>query len=142
MISASVKITLDEATPKLVAIRDRDDNFRPVFVAAKEELKRANAKNFATNGLPVGGWDPRTRDYAWPLLRRTGKLFESLMSLNSAQNQVMSTSAVFSTDVEYAKFHQYGTRNMPKRQILFEPAGFAAKMAYLAGKYYVNGTVL
>jgi len=141
MISIDVKVTLDEATPKLTSMKGRGTNFRPVFWIAREELGRANAKNFTSSGLPVGGWDPRTRDYAWPLMRRTGKLFQSLVSLQGAPNEINRMDATFGTDVEYAKFHQTGTRNMPKRQIVFEPAGFAAKMARIAGKYYVDGVL-
>jgi len=141
MISIDVKVTLDEATPKLAAMKKRGDDFRPVFLIAKEELKKANAKNFTSSGLPVGGWDPRTRDYTWPLMRRTGKLFQSLITLQGAPNEINRMNATFGTDVEYAKFHQNGTRNMPKRQLVFEPAGFAAKMARIAGEYYVDGVL-
>jgi phage gpG-like protein len=141
MISVDIKVTLDEATPKLTSMKGRGTNFRPVFWIAREELAKANAKNFTTSGLPVGGWDPRTRDYAWPLMRRTGRLFQSLTTLQGAPNEINRMNATFGTDVEYAKFHQSGTRKMAKRQVVFEPAGFGEKMARIAGKYYVDGVL-
>jgi len=45
------------------------------------------------------------------------------------------------TKVEYAKFHQYGTTKMPKRKIIFEPAGFAEKYANDAADWVVDGQV-
>jgi phage gpG-like protein len=49
--------------------------------------------------------------------------------------------ATFGTDVEYAKFHQYGTTNMAKRQIIFEPTGFGERLAIIAADYVSDGRV-
>lgn len=69
------------------------------------------------------------------------KLFNSLRNLNGPANRINDTTAEFGTDVEYAKFHQYGTNKMPKRQLVYEPAGFASQLALITGKYVVDGTI-
>jgi phage gpG-like protein len=130
-------------------MKDRLQNMRPVFEIAKSKLENHNAENFASNGLPVGGWKPLDAQYAsWktvhfpgtPPMVRTGKLLESVTNLsNSAVNIIGDMSATFGTDVEYAKFHQYGTSKMAKRKIIFTPEGFAHDIGQKAVNYAVNG---
>ena len=140
-----MKVVLDiscdakEALARLDAMSARSKDFRPVFREARSMLEKANASNFATNGLPVGGWDPRTRDYAWPILRKTGKLLSSLTNLRGAPNMIDRMSAEFGTEVEYAKFHQRGTKFMPARRIVFDPPGFSRDLASMAAKYVSRG---
>jgi phage gpG-like protein len=119
-------------------MEDRADNFRPVFRWAKQELRKANVENFTKNGLPSGGWDPRTRDYAWPIMRKSGNLFRSLASLNGSPNEIHNDHAYFGTKVEYAKFHQYGTTRMPARKVVFTPIGFAKAIGEQAAKHIVG----
>jgi phage gpG-like protein len=52
-----------------------------------------------------------------------------------------NTSMSVGTTVEYAKFHQYGTTKMPKRKIVFEPAGFAKKVGADAAAWVARGEV-
>jgi phage gpG-like protein len=130
-------------------MKDRLQNMRPVFEVAKAKLEMHNAENFASNGLPVGGWKPLDAQYAsWkavhfpgtPPMVRTGKLLESVTNLsNSAVNIIGDMSATFGTDVEYAKFHQYGTAKMAKRKVIFTPEGFAHDIGKKAVDYAVNG---
>jgi phage gpG-like protein len=54
-------------------------------------------------------------------------------------NKIEKLSATFGTDVEYAKFHQYGTTKMPARKIVFEPAGFKRELNEKMVDYVVNG---
>lgn len=132
-----------EVLRKLEAMELRATNFRPVFWWAREELARANARNFASNGLPVGGWAPRDAsiDYAWAPLVRTGRLSESLTTLAGPPNDIGRNSATFGTNVEYARFHQSGTRHMPARRIVFEPVGFAREVGSRAADWIVDGIV-
>jgi phage gpG-like protein len=118
-------------------IQDRANNLKPVFHWAKRELEKANAQNFETNGLPVGGWKPLSAEYAsWKVrkfpgqstLVRGGSLFRSLTSINGRDSEINDTTASFSTSIEYAKFHQYGTNKMPARKIVFEPNDFARNL--------------
>lgn len=148
--SFSVKISGEKkAIKNLYLMEKRSAELQLVFLKAQRELAAANAANFATNGLPVGGWAPLDPKYgAWkstrtpgPTMIRTGALFKSLTSLSDSVNRISGTSAQFGTNVEYAKFHQNGTRHMPKRQILFQPPLFARLIAADTGQFIVDGRV-
>ena len=145
-----VEVTCDakRALKYLDGMVERSKDFTPVFRWAKKELEKANAQKFATNGLPVGGWSPlKPRYSAWksrnfpgaPMLVQTGRLFRSLTNFRTPPSSIGRTSATFGTDVEYAKFHQYGTSKMAKRQVVFEPPAFARELADRAAKYVVDG---
>jgi phage gpG-like protein len=148
MLRVEVSCDATRTLKYLDGMVDRSKDFRPVFGWAKRELEKANAQNFATNGLPVGGWSPlKPRYSAWkarnfpgaPMLIQTGRLFRSLTNLRTPPSNIGKTSATFGTDVEYAKFHQYGTTKMDKRKIVFEPPAFARQLADNAAKYIVDG---
>lgn len=137
----SVRITVDasEAQAMLAGMKGRARNFKPIFWIAREQLELANAENFTTSGLPVGGWKPRERPQTWPIMRKSGELFRSLSSLHGPPNEIGAKSATFGTNVSYAKFHQDGTSRMAKRQIVFEPPLFAKTLGKLAAEYVAEG---
>lgn len=136
-----VDVNLSDAMHRLDGMSGRASNFRPIFWVARGELERANIENFTSHGLPVGGWAPRTREYAWPIMRKSGALFSSLANLRGAPNDIGRKSAIFGTNVEYAKFHQRGTRHMPKRAVVFEPPLFAQRLGVMAAEYVADGVV-
>ena len=147
MIRINIECDADEAIKFLDGMIDRSQNFTVVFQWAKRYLARANSENFTSGGLPVGGWSLLKPKYsAWkavrfpgmPLMQQTGKLFRDLASLNGSPNEINLTSATFGTRIEYAKFHQYGTTRMPKREIVFEPPLFARELAEKAAKHVVG----
>lgn len=143
MIRVDIECDADDAIAGLSAMKARAEALQPVFEYARAQLMKANAENFALGGLPSGSkWKPRSQEYPWPLMVRTGKLLASLSSLFGEPNQVDATEAVFGTKVEYAKFHQYGTTKMPKRQIVFEPRGFASDLAEKAARYVAEGRLI
>lgn len=133
-----IDVDAKDAIAFLTRMEERANDFRPVFRWAKSELRKANSENFTTGGLPVGGWSPRTRDYAWPIMRKSGALFKSLASLNGAPNEINKDHAYFGTNVEYAKFHQYGTSRMAARKVVFTPVGFAKSLGEEAAKHIVG----
>ena len=128
---------LASAAGRLLAMQARSKVFTSVLIKAKQQIKAANAANFASNGLPVGGWAPLTPEYAaWKMARFpgappmviSGKLFASLTGATDSYESMTNTSLTIGTSVEYAKFHQYGTTKMAKRKIVFEPPLFAKKL--------------
>lgn len=136
-IMADVTITVDvsRARKRLFGYKLRTANQVRPLMQSRHLMEMANVANFAGGGLPSGGWAPLSPQYAaWkaiafpgrPPLVRTGRLFSELASLRGQAFEVQTpTTAVFRLpNVEYAKFHQYGTTKMPKRRIVFEPAGF------------------
>lgn len=151
MAEISIKTKgIDKAIARMGAMTTRAQAFNPVFVKAKAELHLANASNFTSNGLLVGGWAPLDAEYgAWkmsrfpgaPPLVRTGRLFASLAGANASSFRMTNTSLSVGTSVEYAKFHQYGTNKMAKRKIVFEPPGFAKKVGSDAGAWVARGEV-
>lgn len=149
-VDIDVRVTgLVKTQAHLDGIARRAQDFTPVFLWAQDELRRANAKNFSSNGLPVGGWAPLSPPYAaWkaahgggPPMQRTGRLFRSLVSLSGPPNTITPMWARFGTEVDYAGFHQYGTRKMPKREVVYEPFGFAADLADRARDHLVHGAI-
>lgn len=144
-VDIDVNIDMQDALLRLNNMELRSRNLTPLFIYAKKMLELANAENFATGGLPVGGWAPRRNDEAYthpPLAGPSGKLMGSLTSLFGPPNVITPTSATFGTNVEYAKFHQYGTSKMPARKIIFEPRGFGEDLSQKAANYVANGTIL
>jgi phage gpG-like protein len=143
MKDVSISIDYDDSKTQeyLASMMARSTSFVSVFLYSKELLALSNAENFTSSGLPVGGWSPRRDRYAWPIMRRTGKLFSSLSTLSGPANVIGPNSASFGTTIEYAKFHQYGTRKMAKRKILFEPEGFARQVGDAAASHVVRGAL-
>lgn len=116
-------------------IKMRMDSFYPVFLKERVYLATAFSKNAQFGGAPSGGWRPE-KPGPWSAaqglpayLYRTGRLMESLASLRGQNSDIGRHEATFGTDVPYAKFHQYGTEDMPSRKLIFEPAGFSRKFA-------------
>ena len=148
-INIEVNVDMANAMARLAAMEARAENFTPVFIAARKDLERANSANFAANGLPSGkAWAPLDPQYgSWKSLNfpgrstlvRTGRLFRSLRNLKGAPSYISPNVAEFGTSVEYAKFHQYGTSKMPKRQIVFHTPAFVKETAQNAGKYVADG---
>lgn len=139
------------AVARMTAMYARSQVLTPVLIKAKASIKAANASNFTSNGLLVGGWRPLDAQYAsWKLTRfpgapplvRTGKLFSSLTATNASIDTMTNTSFSIGTSIEYAKFHQYGTSKMPKRKIVFEPPLFAKKFGQDTVSYIADGEVL
>lgn len=145
-------IDIHDAEELLDDIKDRCKDFRPVWKYAQRELEHSFSENFLSGGALVGGWAPLDIGYAaWKSVRRPmapilifdGQLFNSLRDLDkSAVTKIEKQNATFGTDVEYAKFHQYGTTKMPQRKIIFEPRGFANDLARKASHYVLRGKTL
>jgi phage gpG-like protein len=123
----------------------RMKSFRPIFNDIRSDLEKEWSNNFKTEGGNYGGWKPLSPKYAaWrgsagPILIRSGQLFNSVRSLHGAPNDIKDDEAYFGTNIEYAKFHQYGTTKMPKRPIIFEPNNVANKWGKWAVKYIADG---
>jgi phage gpG-like protein len=139
----------DDAQDMVSDIVERGRDFRPVFRQIREDLRAAFSRNFASNGLEVGGWRPLDADYAsWksvnfpgaPPMVRTGALFRSLSSLRGKGNEIDRNSARFGTSgIRYASFHQYGTTKMPKREVVFIPQGAEVRWSKMAVEYLTDG---
>ena len=137
-----------EAKRLFTQIAERTAHFGDVFMLAREYLRAAWSANFAGNGFMVGGWAPLAPETAawkakhgYPLnpLIGNGNLMRSLLSMAGPANDIGSHSASFGTTVDYAHFHQTGTRHMPKREIVFDPPGFANVLAEATAHHLMPG---
>jgi phage gpG-like protein len=104
-------------------------DFRPrIWPKINERFSEIMIEQFATGGGAgaSGTWAPIGKAYgAWkelhypgkPILQLTGTLYESLASGASAYSVHNETPDSFErgTTVQYAGFHQKGTKNMPAR---------------------------
>jgi phage gpG-like protein len=148
-VRVDIEVRIEKVQNLIADIQDRCTDVKPVFRWAHQVLKKTFAENFTSQGLPVGGWSPLDPEYAaWkarrlpgaPTLIRSGELFRSLSELSDPSvNEINKLSATFGTGLNYAKFHQYGTNKMPKRQILFIPQSFADEFAEKLANYIVEG---
>ena len=142
MSKVIITIAIDEkdAEKMLKKIVKRSSDMRPVWRYAGRKLESSFSQNFLSGGALVPGkWAPLDASYAaWKAMNfpgqkkmfLSGKLFRSVSELSDKSvNKVNRLSAEFGTNVEYAKFHQYGTTKMPARKIIFEPRGFTRDIA-------------
>lgn len=152
----SVQVDTSALNKRFTAMSRRAADFGPVFRWATQQLAAEHSKLFATNGA-VGGsspWRPLADStVAWKLangygdkgiLVRDGTLKSSLTDMNSMRGAVRDTTATsltFGTEVEYARYHFYGTRKMPARKFLFVPEYFSWRTASATGKYIVYGNI-
>ncbi len=133
----------------LSGVARRSNSFSAQFRWARRELAQWNAQNFATLGSASGkAWNALDTEYqAWkiinygsaPTMVRTGDLYRDLVTLRGGPNHVGHKTASFGTDLEYAKFHQMGTRFMPARKIVFEPVDFQEELGNRILEHLIYG---
>jgi len=118
----------------------------PAVTVLKPMVAMMFAENFATNGLPSGGWAPLSPAYgAWKLLKypgrptmqATGRLFQSL-TIGLSTDKIKNDSVEFGNKVRYSTWHQYGTTRMPMRRLVFERPGFAKAAGNVFAKIAVG----
>jgi len=127
----------------------RATNLSGPFRWARRDLRRLNAANFASDGVASGKkWNALDTEYhAWkirhhggtPTMIRTGDLYRDLTTLSGSENYIGHKNAAFGTDLEYAKFHQTGTRFMPARKIVFAPEIFQKRLGNKIADHLVYG---
>jgi len=146
-MSVEIDVDASDAIRLIRDMRQRMDSYKPVFEFARSYLETAYGANFATRGGEVGGWQTYDAEYGkWDAragqpvsLVRSGQLMESLTNLRGAPNDIGHKQATFGTNLEYAKFHQYGTSEMGRSKIVFEPEGFAGAVAHAVKRHIVSG---
>jgi phage gpG-like protein len=102
---------------------DNAGDARPAFRRIEQELRREESHWFESRG--GGAWEPldpvtAARKGGGDVLVASGRLRSSLTS--SPHVEENRTVLRFGTDVSYARFHEYGTKSMPKRPPLVVPS--------------------
>jgi len=146
------------AIARLKDIKDRTKNVRPVLKKAADKLERAWGENFTTLGLLSakamlkGGWAPLSPSYyAWKKVRfpmtaeqilvQTGQLYTLVSNASSnAESDISDQSMELVVPGKVAMWHQYGTRNMPARPIVFVPRDFDRQIGKDLAKYIVEAS--
>lgn len=115
---------------RILRLEDRAIHARPAFEKMGEKLLRHEKRLFASDGASGGppwaplaastiaakaarGQDPR-------ILRATGALHSSLTDKGDAANifHADDDGLEFGSRLAYARYHQHGTKRMPKRKPL------------------------
>ena len=141
-------VGLDDMKDDLKNIRKRMDDLRPVWPKVNASLKKYLIENFTAQGLPSGGWKPLEAEYgSWksarfpgaPLLVQSGALFAKVVKGPDLDGG--KRGATFSFGGEIAKFHQYGTTKMAKREIIFSPELWEKDVAKMVEDYIIDGII-
>lgn len=96
-------------------------NYEPALRECVPVLHEDFEDHFIAELGDNGPWAPRTRQYYWPILIKTGKLIESVRDTGHPDNitRVDSNTLETGSIVNYAAFHQYGTRFMVARPFVW-----------------------
>jgi phage gpG-like protein len=97
-----------QVSAELGIAADHIKDWRQPLTSVGSELLKAFDLNFASRGQLFGGWAPRTKDYPWPLLEKTGQMRKSFHS------QVAGDAVVLGNPTPYFKYHQ---SNQPRRRL-------------------------
>lgn len=132
-------ITIDasEAIEDFEAINRRMWNGYMVPLVKGAELlsSKFDANFFSGGGLT--GWQPLDPDTVkWKAMEGfppaplvdTGRLAAAVTSMMGPPSYFRLRDATLVVNADYAGFHQFGTRKMPAREIVFIPAEFATEM--------------
>lgn len=154
--SSKPRLTGDEEfIGTLTGVIGRVEDPGPIFNKFQVVVAAHNAKVFATQGAYGGHrWPPRkgysnktrpgrmtrrSNHHGGPLLVRTGRLLRSLTRVPLAVFRVMGRSAIFGTDVPYAKYHQFGTKWLPRRPPVQVNQALQRSLARTAAAHIVDG---
>ena len=106
----------------LTRVGDRGGDVRPAKDAVRPLFQADEKQRFDRQGPR---WPPlaeRTRELKAQagldprVLRSSGKLYDSLITAEGETPR--PTQIVFGTEVWYSKFHQAGTKRMPRRKVI------------------------
>lgn len=134
----------DEYVAAIDVIINHISDFTPAWNQITTELEKYEAKTFQSKGSVDGfpEWQPRKREYPWPILNKTGLMKGALTQSNGegAIREIHPKFMVFGLDVfdiPYAVFHQYGAprNNLPQRPVLQVSKQLAVKVIKILQKY-------
>jgi phage gpG-like protein len=111
---------------RLVRVAENAQDLSPAWHAVADVLDELAEVNFSTEGGLVGGWDPlspsteRRKSGMSTILADTGVMRDSMTepSAENAIRRVMADGLDWGTSDPKASFHERGTKNMPRRQLM------------------------
>jgi hypothetical protein len=111
-----------QAAAHLLELGERGADIRPIADQVRTVYRRSNARRFGSDGR--GSWPPlaastlaQKRKAGAPEapLQRTRALVRSLTGDDGAVDERQPTALRFGTTLAYARYHDHGTKRMPKR---------------------------
>lgn len=128
-------------------------DMRPAWEALADRFAFVERRQFATEGAYAsGGWAPLSPAYAaWkarhypgqPILRRTDDLFESLtvrpFDEHGGIEVIEPSHMMLGSAVRYGRFHQHGTRRMPRRRPVELTEAERREWVRIVQRYLVTG---
>lgn len=99
---------------ELIGINTNLNNFRQPLQRSRDQLLSTTQLNFGVVGSMMGGWKPRKRIYAWPLLQKSGRMRRNF------QSKVSSNMMEIWNPTSYFPYHQSNRprRRLPRRVML------------------------
>lgn len=109
-----VEVHGDEAIIKnLDRIAGKSANMAPAFSKISSDMLKSHQLNFQNHGTRFGSrWPARKHVYPWEILHKTGTMSRSFRGTST------NNSATVTNTVSYAKYHQFGTRKLPVRNLI------------------------
>lgn len=122
------KRSLTQVKRKIREIKERSQNLMPAWNAALDWWTRGNQQHFGTQGkrwrTPWPELNPHYLDWkrseGWQgdILVRTSDLRRSLTDRPLPIEHITAHEVVAGTNIKYARYHQDGTKKMPRRQLI------------------------
>ncbi|GHT93922.1 hypothetical protein AGMMS49545_14310 [Betaproteobacteria bacterium] len=121
-MSLTITVKSEFVLDRLARLSQRMADLTPVMAGIGAALKTRISNRFETetdpDGNPWAGWSPATiktypEDGNLTILDRHGKMLDSLTVETTA------TSVTVGFAEPYATYHEYGTKKMPRRGLLF-----------------------
>ena len=128
---------------------DNVEDFSPAFKEIVKDFHKGEAQQFQSEGsYGAGGWTPlapttimrkSSGGYPMDILVRTGDLRDAMTGRGTAKVEIIRPKGmVVGTTLEYARFHQRGTRRMPARPIIALPEEQKTRWHKIIHKYLVE----
>lgn len=135
----------DEVVLKMQQMARRVQYPRPAWERVADAFGRFMKRQFETGGASAGkAWAPLDpaymrwkvdRGFAPDILVRTGRLKRSLTERPFGVETFTRDGVTLGTDVEYAKFHQFGTDTIPARPMLRTNEDFEDEINDILARY-------
>lgn len=150
MLTFTATVTgAEKAAAELTALSGKMQNLRGLFEQVLEpDIYEWQAERFDQEGKPERWARLSDRYAAWKarrypgrrILEREGLLREGLTRRGGRfqVRRVTDTSLELGTSAPYAQFHQFGTRRMPRREIVTITGDDERRWARLAEDYFAR----